>query len=412
MKSNFVILISLLISWGAHAQGLYESIEQALDSNPQIRLALAKVMEAELAQKSAGQQYMPTASVRFEGVERSSSDAVYAGDKSQKTLSLQQPLYTFGKITAINERSAQELQFTKDALNESRLQLSYQVIQAWGELYAAALRQDILGKSRQEHVRLSEQVGRRVEEGVAAQAELVLTVGRIRQVEAQLANEKLRMLTAQSRLELLTNRKYKLLAPKIEAQNAVHLSHLDSESLVTEHPTLQKLSRRIASVSQEARQKNAEMYPEVYVRFDRQYGNYTLRNTDPSNRVFIGMSTNLGPGVSSYYTAVSAAKKLDQVHAERDIETNNVREAVRKDLLVVLQSPSRINALTDSYQASVSTFDSFERQFSSGKKSWLEVMNAVREKVQSEVELLDAQINLALAEAKLRTLQKIESTGR
>jgi adhesin transport system outer membrane protein len=213
-------------------------------------------------------------------------------------------------------------------------------------------------------------------------------------------------------LELLTNRKFKQVAPQIEAQSILQLNALNTEDLITEHPALKKLNRRIESVSQEARQKNAEMYPEVYVRLDRQYGNYTLRNLDATNRVFVGMNTNLGPGVSSYYTAISAAKKLDQVNAERDIELNNIREAVRKDLLVLVESPARITSLSDSFQASVSTFESFERQFSSGKKTWLEVMNAVREKVQSEVELLDAQINLTLAEAKLRTLQKIESTGR
>ena len=53
----------------------------------------------------------------------------------------------------------------------------------------------------------------------------------------------------------------------------------------------------------------------------------------------------------------------------------------------------RLPSMEQLVNANLSTQEAWDRQFLAGRKSWLDVMNAARELMQSEMELADARVN-------------------
>jgi outer membrane protein TolC len=62
---------------------------------------------------------------------------------------------------------------------------------------------------------------------------------------------------------------------------------------------------------------------------------------------------------------------------------------VLNDVSVLQSIKQRIQATDGALQSSVSVFESFERQFNSGRKTWLELMTVVKEVVQNEIQLAE-----------------------
>jgi adhesin transport system outer membrane protein len=62
---------------------------------------------------------------------------------------------------------------------------------------------------------------------------------------------------------------------------------------------------------------------------------------------------------------------------------------VLNDLTVLQSIEQRVQAIEGALQASAAVFESFERQFNSGRKTWLDLMTVVRDVVQNEIQLAD-----------------------
>lgn len=86
-----------------------------------------------------------------------------------------------GRLTASLQKAQAQAEAAEAGAADAATQLSLRSIQAWSEWYAATLKLSAVNESVQTHQRLIQQVKRRVDEGAAAPAELVLTQGRLAQ---------------------------------------------------------------------------------------------------------------------------------------------------------------------------------------------------------------------------------------
>ncbi len=67
-----------------------------------------------------------------------------------------------------------------------------------------------------------------------------------------------------------------------------------------------------------------------------------------------------------------------------------VKEQVSSDYALHTSLGSRIGSLESSLDIALAVSKAYERQFLAGRKSWLDVMNAARDVVGTEVQLADA----------------------
>jgi adhesin transport system outer membrane protein len=154
--------LALILPAMARAEMLDDLISQVLVSHPATRSQRALVASATAGVDSARWQFYPTPSARLEAANASPNDRLYQGDIQSSTLSLQQPLWTGGRLSSGLNKARAALTVSEAGLEEVRHKLALQVLQAYGEWMSASLQTLANEKSLATHVQLRAQVERRI----------------------------------------------------------------------------------------------------------------------------------------------------------------------------------------------------------------------------------------------------------
>ena len=342
--------------------------------------------------ESARWQFYPTPSVSLENATTSGTDPSYQGDNRVATLRLQQPLYSGGRLTAGADKAQASLDQSQAALEESRLQLSLRVVQAYGEWLSAHLKVQASQKNEDSHNRLLRQVQRRIDEGVSAESDRVLALGRLDAVRAEVTAAQVQGDMALARLGQLLGRPIvgaaltsTVATPRpVSAQTAALL-----EQALGQSAALQKAQSQVRVQEATVVERRADLLPEVYLRAERQYGNFNFTNGAPVNRLFVGVSSRLGAGLSGLSNVAAARSQLEAALAEVQVQTRNLNEQVLADHAQFMATERRLASVQASLRSAQSVSESFDRQFLAGRKTWLDVMNAARELAQTEAIIAD-----------------------
>jgi adhesin transport system outer membrane protein len=367
-------------------------VRDALDSHPTTQSQRALVASAAAGVESARWQFYPTPSVSLENATTSGTDPSYQGDNRVATLRLQQPLYTGGRLTAGADKAQASLDQSQAALEESRLQLSLRVVQAYGEWLSAHLKVQASQKNEDTHNRLLQQVQRRIGEGVSAESDRVLALGRLDAVRAEVTAAQVQGDMALARLGQLLGRPIVGAALTRTVATPRPVSALTSALLVQalgQSAALQKAQSQVRVQEATVVERRADLLPEIYLRAERQYGNFNFANGAPVNRFFVGVSSRLGAGLSGLSNVAAARSQLEAALAEVQVQTRNLIEQVLADHAQFMATERRLASMQASLRSAQSVSESFDRQFLAGRKTWLDVMNAARELAQTEALIAD-----------------------
>ena len=376
----------------AQAQTLEDLIRDALETHPSTQSQRALVASAEAGLESARWQFFPTPSVSLENASASATDPLYQGDKQVATLRLQQPLYTGGRLSAGADKAQANLDQSQATQDDTRQQLALRVVQAYGDWLGAHLKAQANEKSEQTHTRLRDQVQRRIDEGVSAESDLVLALGRLDAIRADVTAARTQRDMALARLGQLLGRPvaHSALAPAIAAPRRVGP---DVQVLLVQAQGLSPAVRRAQALAQvqaaTLAERRADLSPDVYVRLERQYGNFNFANGAPETRLFLGMSTHLGAGLSTLSNLAGANNQWEAALADIQVQLRAVGEQVLADHALAQSADARLAAVQASLRSAQGVADSYDRQFLAGRKSWLDVMNAARELAQTETLIAD-----------------------
>lgn len=367
-------------------------VRDALDSHPTTQSQRALVASAAAGVESARWQFYPTPSVSLENATTSGADPSYQGDNRVATFRLQQPLYSGGRLTAGADKAQASLDQSQAALEESRLQLSLRVVQAYGEWLSAHLKVQASQKNEDSHNRLLRQVQRRIDEGVSAESDRVLALGRLDAVRAEVTAAQVQGDMALARLGQLLGRPIAgdaltrtVATPRpVSAQTAALL-----EQALGQSAAVQKAQSLVRVQEATVVERRADLLPEIYLRAERQYGNFNFTNGAPVNRLFVGVSSRLGAGLSGLSNVAAARSQLEAALAEVQVQTRNLNEQVLADHAQFTATERRLASVQASLRSAQSVSESFDRQFLAGRKTWLDVMNAARELAQTEAQIAD-----------------------
>lgn len=409
------MLIVATCVFSAHAQGIIANsldsdiptlIREALGQHPAMRSQVSMNDAAHAGVASAKWQFGPTPSV---GVERASArDQSFRGDQTVSTVRLQQPIWTGGHLTGnLAKAEAQAMSANAD-LEVTRQQIALRVIQSWSDAVAAHFKVNSYLQSRDIHTRLLGLVERRTKEGVSSQADIQLARSRLDGVDADLAAANAQRTTALDKLQLLIGRSVPLASLSIVAdfRSPEALGSLDDLVMLGREQSPQIAKARAQSKSAEAdiQIARSSLSPELYLRAERQYGNFYIPNLDPQNRVFVGLSSSLGAGLSSLSGVDAAIAR--HISAQEDIQSQQlaVDEQIRSDVTLARVAQQRRTSLERVTQSSKDVYSSWERQFLAGRKQWADLMNAAREQTQNDAQFADAIATQYLAGWRLNVL--------
>ena len=278
------------------------------------------------------------------------------------------------------------------------------MLQAYGDWLAAHLKVQATEKSLATHTRLHEQVKRRIEQGASSESDLILATGRLESVAAEITLVNAQKEIARARLGQLVGRQVDeaalRAAPALPRRLDTGLQPLLQLALAR-HPSIKKLQAQARVHQATVEERRAELSPEVYARAERQHGNHGSGNTSPENRFFIGLSSRFGAGLSGLSNVEGARAELQAALAEVEQQNRLVSEQVLADYTLNTSSEARLQALRAALKAAGQVAESYDRQFLSGRKSWLDVMNAARELAQTEMQLADIESSQVLVTWRL-----------
>lgn len=384
-------------------------IDKVISSHPSVQSQKSLIAGAQSDSATARQQFYPTPSFVVEQVNAEQADSTYRGNALLQTYRLQQPIWTGGRLTAGLEKATAQENLSRESLNDTLQQLALRSIQVWGELYASELKSIAVERSLTTHLRLLDQIRRRVREGASAPVDLVLTQGRLDQVQSQKLVIHAQMRTARSKLSQLTG----AIIQEHDTPNEqlifapIDLFQLNSGALETA-PLLKKLQFQQQIQEAEIKERRSELKPEVFIRAEHQRGSYdsASMNSGGVNRIYLGITSRFGAGFSNVTHLDALQKRLEASHSEFESSKRNVLEQIGAEWELLESLIVRLPRLQMSLRANRATAEAWDRQYLAGRKSWMEVMNTTRELMQAELELADAKASLAQVKWRLSVLSQ------
>ncbi|CAD5371035.1 conserved exported hypothetical protein [Rubrivivax sp. A210] len=405
MLAAWLVAIGSSLPWAAWAapqtgSSLQVLIAEVLARHPQLAVQGASLRAAEAGVEGARWQFYPTPSLSVENAAVSAGDSSYTGDKQVTILGLRQSLWNAGRLSANLDRARATVLLNSALLAESRLQLVMRVIQAYGEWAAAHDKQKIYATGLVLHQQMKDMVVRRVQEGQSAPSDQILAEERLAMLEADALASGTQKQTAMLKLTQLAGRP--VLEPELaqRAATAHPLAHTLEQLLrqaQDSSPTLARYRAIAQSQASLVAERQADQWPEVYARLERQFGNYSAPGRAPVTRAFIGLSTRFGAGLSTQSSIAEARGQQDAALAEIEVQRLGLQEQVMVDHTVLVQSDARRLALQQGAAKSQLVQQSWDRQFLSGRKTWQDLMNSAREHIQLETQMADLEATRLVA---------------
>lgn len=390
-------------AWSETVEGL---LQEVLRTHPAVQSRQASVRSRQASVESANWQFYPTPSISSERVSHADNDPNYIGDATVTTLRLQQPLWNAGRLDAQSSKARADQVAAEHGVTESQDQLAFDFVGAYGEWLSASMKYKAASESNQTLQALNEKMARRVEQNVSAQIDQELSLSRLRQQAADLVQYRAQELTALSRLSRMLGRDISSAYMNSVVVRQAEVPALDAavERAQARSPVLARMRAEAQSVLEEIEARSAAKYPELYLRLERQYGNSGWKGAQPTNRIFVGVQLSTGAGLSlqSDLAAINArqdAQLADMTGAERALG-----DQVRSELVSLASLKERLEQIETTLKAALSVQQSYDRQFFAGRRSWLDLMNAERERSQVQLQMADLKAGLAASAYRIAIL--------
>lgn len=372
----------------------------AVTNHPSV---LSKRAELDVAQSGIEVErwgFFPSPSIRKEAANTSQFAAT-------TVVSVQQPLWTGGRLTAGLDAAASRTNAADAAVVATQHDLALRIVSAYRSWLVACGRSEVFEKAVVLLDSYAEGLRRRIEGGVSAESDLELVVSRLSQVKSDLvaARSAERSALAQlSQMVGVTLSRNHLERPQ---ETTTSLQGIDAviHEATARSPLLRRLGHDIVTAQHEVDIKRSSLWPAVNLRAERQIVDSSSPGAISGNRIMVLLEYAPGAGLSASAASDAAAAKVIGLREARESARRELVEIISADYETYLASRMQGESLQRTLKASANVMSSYHRLFVAGRRSWLDVMNAAREVTQIEASLVEVEASLAVSSFRLRLYQ-------
>ncbi|HHL1466751.1 TPA: TolC family protein [Klebsiella pneumoniae] len=363
--------------------GLYAALRSTMLHHPSLASQQALVRSKEASADSARAARLPTL-----GASAGTGQISGYNDARTTTLSVSQPLWAFGRIDSAIDYADNDTLAQQATAWATRRELLEDTAVAYANVQGTRERLAVAESNVTNHQALQEQIQRRAQGGLASSADVSLAKARLLQARASVEQAKSDLLTAESTLLSLTQEPIASDLPipgsilKLPADKSVQ------EQILAQSATVRAREAAVTLANADVERQRTSSRPTVSLQAARNdySGIPNQRNNNTLNVVVTGSMEGLGLVSRGLEHAAlerveSARQDLAQQRHSEDIQTRQL-----------LDQRDANQTLLAGYEESVvelsGTLASFRRQYESGYKSWLDVLNAVRELTEQQQALV------------------------
>lgn len=366
--------------------GLPAALRSALLRHPALAGKQAQVRAKAAAADSARAQRYPTLSASA----GTGQSAGYSG-ASTVTLRAQQPLWAFGRIDSAIAYADQDIQAQQADAWSTRRQVLEETAVAYATVQSVRERLGVAQQSVARHVELQQQIRRRADGGLASAVDVSMAQTRLLQALAQRESAASDLRSAQASLLALTQELVDSELPVPPGSTELPGEQAVREQVLAQSAALRYREAQLAlALADVQRERNAAM-PTVMLEAARNQVS-GLPNQNSSNTLTLVVQGSLdGMGLISRGRQQAALERVEA--ARQDLAQQQHEQDIQ--LRQLLDRRASDQTLLAGYAESVAALDgtlaSFRRQYESGYKSWLDVLNAVRELADQQLQQVQVQ---------------------
>ena len=390
-------------AYGQSVHTLDTLIQQGLASYPTILAKRANRDAAQTDLTAAKLKFLPSPSFNTQR-----QNIAYSGQPSSRqpatNISISQPLFLDGGIIAGYNKADARLSAADYGLLETREDVSKRIISAYTEWVKAWFKIQALEESVRLHEKFAGMITRRFDQGVASGSDRDLGISRLQQAQADLDSQRALESTALTSLselvgEPITRRDLitKIAKPAVIPRRTDGIARAQTQSV-----TVQRYKFEAEAAEQEAKEIRAQALPQVAFQAQRQIGNAYVPGAQGYDMYGLVITYAPGGGLSSIAGASAAFDRAKAATLQVDTAKRELTDRLNADYTEYEFAQLKKESLQRASSLSGEISASYDRQFLVGRKSWLDLMNSVREQAQTRVQLADAEGSLLGASQRLR----------
>jgi adhesin transport system outer membrane protein len=372
---------------------LLEAAATATENYPAIRNAEAELRASRADLRGAGWLRYPSVSVEALALTRGRRG--FAGDGITANLVAEQPIYNFGRLGGTIDRAKAALLVRVAALDETAQQVALQVADSYFGVALAARRQAVIESGLEQHRALLQTIQNRVRQEVSPQSDLDLAMSRTAQLEQDLEQARAARSSSLSRLIRLvgTGTQDFGMVPEYDAAVMHPADQGAMAQALNCDPRLARLRGEVLMAEADAKVAKASIMPQLV-------GQVT-HNEITGTRAGIVLRAETGPGLSKFAAVDAARTRVEAAVFNVSAAERELREALELDFVSNRAARERVAANLQASLTSELVTESYKRQFITGRRTWLDVMNASREATNSRLSMADAEMSAMASNAHI-----------
>lgn len=394
-------LMSSLASASSADTNMNQLIDQAIQSHPLVGSARAEQQATTESIRAAKLNLLPSPTV---------SSGYDRDDGMVSQLQIRQSLWTGGKLTANVNQAIFDDKAAKEYTYERQNQVAKTTIEAWQSYMTALTKQGVYFDSLKLLTEFEAMMQRRVSQGVSARIELDLVTNRILQEQNAYQSAVEQQRIAIARLQQITG--LRLSETDLPAPNLAELVNqakgysqafermaFDQASFY--NPTVVKEHYQVEAAKQGVMALQSARYPTFYAQYEYDYYHDSESN-DNEGEFSVGLSYDPGAGLSNLALAKASESRVQSLVQSKEASRRLVLETIQTQYQQFASAKDQERSLIAAVAGAQIVVSSYRRQFIAGRKSWLEVLNAVREHSQYQIQLVETRASIIASYYKLQ----------
>lgn len=376
---------------------LFTAVSLAVKNHPSIRAKRSEVAAARSDLSAAKWSAFPELSF--------SSQAVY-NNENTRVVTLSQPLWTGGQVSAGIDLAEASVDVAQGEMGAQKSEIIKEAVAAFFNVVAADKKLSIYRSNIDEHERLVGIISRRSSAQTSPEVDVMLARARLGQAISQEAQIKTNLHVAQAELEQLLGQQIdsvKFVSNEDRFFDSLSRPLIELEAQAINYsPYLDVLTASVGRAEANVRLAKSEGRPKIALGYEKRYGEVLFGQE--REQVYLGLNYQPGAGLSSARRLTAAKSRRQSVIMDR----STAERELRRDLqMLLMQHQSAKNQIQTSKELVLATQEvvfSYLRQYSVGRKSWLDALNAQRESVQARDALINFELSYSRSGIQLMVL--------
>jgi len=322
--------------------------------------------------------------------------------RSQAIVKLEQPLWTGGRITGQINLASAKLEAATAGLGEAQTQALMDTALAFFELSRLESRLGIALLNEEEHQKLLATIERRVKAEVSPLTDQTQAGTRLRQAINERIQIQRQRDNVRFQLEQNIGRAVKGIQPprrvRLDAWTPQHLI----EVALNASAQRRRLQAQVEAAQAEIQVTRSQLRPQVVVGYSSNLGQ--MSNNERRGQVYLALQLQTANGLANLSATEAAVARKAALEDAQEIHQRELAQQIQTLWGDAQTLASQVGPVKALLTGSNEVVESYLRQFQVGRKNWLDVLNAQREKTQAQYALADIESPLLLTHAQLLIL--------